>query len=495
MKTINQFSIRARRTGAALFLLAITSVLGTAQIAAAASPSELLERGIYSEETKGDVDAAMKCYQQVVAEAKAGQAVAAQAQYRLGMCYHKKKNYAEATTAFEKVVRDYPEQKDLIALASKYLTGAMPLLPAPWVDGEEMQLDIRFPSGVKIGAATYQVNAGETNGQKIWRLRTRLFAATSQQFSRVEVEADSFKPIHCRWKINMIGEVDVTYLPGHAELKMIGQEEVKKIDLSGVVYDNEEVVQLMRRLPLAAGYKTTVHTFTGLGGGNIVPVQTEVTGQEKVEVPAGTFDCYKVELSLAKQMKQTFWYSTDAHHYLVRFEGGGVIGVLAALTQRKAGEPVQYQDPAFGFSLMAPADWMFYRGDPRDEKNKTRVVILDPDAIATATVDVGSRQLLRPEAQKSLRTWAEQEVAKTEGSKAMKALKIRPDSWKDRTVADCPALSVVADFEEGKEKKIGCSVFTLGNSNAAVFSLYAPAKDFEAFQPKFDAMVDSYREK
>ena len=66
MKTINRFSIRARRTGAALLLLAITSVLATVQLAAAVSPSELLEQGIYSEETKGDVDAALKLYQQAV---------------------------------------------------------------------------------------------------------------------------------------------------------------------------------------------------------------------------------------------------------------------------------------------------------------------------------------------------------------------------------------------------------------------------------------------
>ena len=72
--------------------------------------------------------------------------------------------------AFEKLVKDYPDQKDLIALANKYLAGAMPLMPAPWVDGEEMQLDIKFPTGFKIGTACYRVNAGETNGQKIWRL-------------------------------------------------------------------------------------------------------------------------------------------------------------------------------------------------------------------------------------------------------------------------------------------------------------------------------------
>ena len=88
MKTIYPFSHRARRTGAALILLAVTSLFTTAQVTAAASPSELLEQGIYSEETKGDVDGALKLYQQVITDAKAGQAVAAQAQYRLGICYY-----------------------------------------------------------------------------------------------------------------------------------------------------------------------------------------------------------------------------------------------------------------------------------------------------------------------------------------------------------------------------------------------------------------------
>ena len=490
MKTIYLFSIRARRTGAALLLLAITSVLGTAQLAAAASPSELLEQGIYSEETKGDVDAALKLYQQVITEAKAGQAVAAQAQYRVGICYYKKKNYGEANAAFEKLLKDYPDQKDLIALANKYLADAMPLMPAPWVDGEELQLDIKFPAGYKIGSAYYHVNAGETNGQNIWRLAMCLYAG-SQQSSRMEVQADSFKPLHTHWKINLIGAVDVTYSPGYAEMKMVGKDEVEKVDLTGVVYDNEEVVQLMRRLPLASDYKTTLHVFTGLGGGNIIPLGVEVAGEEKVDVPAGTFDCYKVKLSI----KQTFWYSTDAHHYLVKFEAGGVVAVLAAVTQRQAGEPEQYRDPAFGFSLTAPPDWLFHRADSKDDKTKAKVMLFDPEGIATSIVSVGSRTNLWPEAQKSLRAWAEKEIADGEGSKTLKELTIRPDSWKDRTVAGKPGLSVIGDYVEGDEKKTGYAVFTFGNTNAATFVLLAGAKDFEAFQPKFEEIIDSYKEK
>ncbi|HVM47054.1 MAG TPA: tetratricopeptide repeat protein, partial [Candidatus Acidoferrum sp.] len=416
MNINNQFSNRARRTATALVLLAITFA-GTAALAAGTnSPSELLEQAIYSEETKGDVDAALKLYQQVVAEAKAGQAVAAQAQYRLGVCYYKKKDYAKANAAFEKLLNDYPDQKDLIASANQYLAGAVALMPAPWADGEELQLDIKFPTGYKIGTACYAVNSGEANGQKTWRLFSRLYAVT-QQASRVEVDADSFKPLHCHWKISVIGEADVTYSANSALLKMSGKDEPLKIDLSGVVYDNEEVIQLMRRLPLAPDYKTTLKIFTGLGGGTMIGIEAAVTGQEKVEVAAGTFDCYKVELSV---VHQTFWYSTDAHRYLVKFEGGGVVAELSSVTQRKAGEAVTYHDRAFNFSLSAPADWLFFRTDVPGDNNKTKVGILDPDAIGTSVVNVGSRKLLWPEVQNSLRAWAEKEISDGEGSKLLK---------------------------------------------------------------------------
>ena len=286
MKTKHHLSVPAHWAKITLLALSIAGFIGMAPPVPAASLSELLEKGIYSEETKGDLDAAMQCYQQIVAEAKGGQAVAAQAQYRLGVCYDKKKNYPEAAAAFEKLVKDYPDQKELVARANEYLARAMVLRPAPWADGEELRLDIKFPTGIKLGTASYTADAGETNGRKIWRLSGRLFAGV-EQFSRVEVDADTFKPIHSRWKHSLIGEANAVYSPGHAELRTVGKDELAKINLDGVVYDNEEVIQLMRRLPLAANYKTNLRIFSSLGGGNIIPLEIEVAGTEKVTVPAG----------------------------------------------------------------------------------------------------------------------------------------------------------------------------------------------------------------
>lgn len=487
MKTKSYLISLARQARKIGFLLTMAAVLVAAHGAVAASLSELLEKGIYAEETKGDLDAALRLYQQVVTEAKGGQALAAQAQYRLGVCYYKKKYFAEATAAFEKLVKDYPEQKELVAFANKYLAGAAVLLPAPWVDGEELRLAIKFPTGVQLGSATYSVRAAEVNGGKIWRLRSML-SAGPLSCSRVEVEADSFKPLYSYWKHPIIGEAEVRYTSTEAELKQITKGETKKIELDGVVYDNEEVIQLVRRLPLALGYKTDLRILPSLNG-SVLGLKFEVTSQEEIQVPAGKFECFKVELSL----RQTFWYSTDAHRYLVKFEAGGIVAELVEVNQRKAGEPVKFQDPARNFSLVAPADWSFDRQEPEGAKGKViTVAIRDPEAATTSVLYVQDLAYLGLDANKPVRDWAEQEVA-IKWSKTMKDLQIRPDSWKERKVAGRPGLSVVADYIEGQEKKVAYGVFSVGKSNASKFFFYLGAEAFEGFQSKLDAIVDSYQ--
>src|SRR5436190_2045383 len=264
-KTLNQIAC------CILAAVGIACLFVSAHSAETASPSELLEKGIYSQETKGDLDAAIALYQQVVSEAKDANALAAQAQYRLGVCYYKKKDFAKASATFEKLVKDYPEQKELVKLANEYLAGAVALTPAPWADGEELRLDVKFQSGFKIGVAAYTVNSGETNGHKIWRIGSHLFAGV-QHLSRVEVDADSLKPLHSRWKHSLIGDVHAVYAPGHVDLKVKGKDSPKKIDLETITYDNEEVIQMMRRLPLGTNYSTTIRIITTLGGGTCLPL-------------------------------------------------------------------------------------------------------------------------------------------------------------------------------------------------------------------------------
>src|SRR5437763_14659178 len=60
------------------------------------SPSVLLQKGIYAEETEGNLDSAIRIYEQIAAEAATNRAVVAQAQYRLALCYQRKNNREQA---------------------------------------------------------------------------------------------------------------------------------------------------------------------------------------------------------------------------------------------------------------------------------------------------------------------------------------------------------------------------------------------------------------
>ncbi len=83
------------------------------------SPSVLLEKGIFAEETRGDLDAAMKSYKQIIDNAKANRRYVAEAQYRLGNCYLKQNKPQDALRAFNRVISKFPKQKKLVASATK----------------------------------------------------------------------------------------------------------------------------------------------------------------------------------------------------------------------------------------------------------------------------------------------------------------------------------------------------------------------------------------
>ncbi len=99
----------------------IGSVLALAA-RAADSPSVLLQKGIYAEETEGNVDAAIKIYEQIGAEAATNRAVAAQALYRLAMCYQKKGSNPQAIALLKELLRQFPTETALGEQAQARLT-------------------------------------------------------------------------------------------------------------------------------------------------------------------------------------------------------------------------------------------------------------------------------------------------------------------------------------------------------------------------------------
>src|SRR5436190_16518276 len=105
--------------GGVMWVLAIA-----AWNAVAATPDELLEKGIYTEETRGDLKAASRIYQQIADDPEAERNLVAQAQLRLGFCELKLGNKPQAISALERLTQEFPDKDALLAVVEKH----MPLL-------------------------------------------------------------------------------------------------------------------------------------------------------------------------------------------------------------------------------------------------------------------------------------------------------------------------------------------------------------------------------
>jgi carboxyl-terminal processing protease len=90
--------------------------LSLANGAHAAPAAELLEQGIYTEETKGDLKTAVQIYEQIVADPRADRGLMAQAQLHLGLCQLKLGNKAQAISALDRLTQEFPDKDKLLAI-------------------------------------------------------------------------------------------------------------------------------------------------------------------------------------------------------------------------------------------------------------------------------------------------------------------------------------------------------------------------------------------
>ena len=152
----------------------VVFVGGAAGPAAAASPSELLQKAIYTEETVGNLDEAMKLYEQVIAEGKAGAGGGGAGSISAGALLSQRRAARPTRRRpSRRSSRTIPNAKDLVAQARKHLPSELKLLPAPWVVGERLQLNMKLPTGLDIGTMIYMVDAAKHDGKDVTRCSTR----------------------------------------------------------------------------------------------------------------------------------------------------------------------------------------------------------------------------------------------------------------------------------------------------------------------------------
>jgi len=217
----------------------------------------------------------------------------------------------------------------LAACASQTQPPAKVDLKVPWPDHESVSYVIQDQTGKQLGTAEMQV---AKEGEQ-YTLRHAYEIGSTKDTMAVQVRASDLKPIGEHREINQPNGtvvIDTSYRDGKLSVKAKtpdGKEQSAETDVPADAYDNDEALFFWRTLPYADGFK---FTYTNIVAANVLKPQAtlSVVGREKVSVPAGEYDCWKVQLE-AGQAKQTLWYAVAAPHYLVKYDNTATVFLLS----------------------------------------------------------------------------------------------------------------------------------------------------------------------
>lgn len=104
-----------------LTLLLLASA--TAMPAATNDLTSLLQQGLLDEEANRDLTSAIADYQALASQFDRDRQIAATAVYRLGECYRKLGQTNDAVAAYQRLIKDFGDQQDLVTLSRQNLTG------------------------------------------------------------------------------------------------------------------------------------------------------------------------------------------------------------------------------------------------------------------------------------------------------------------------------------------------------------------------------------
>lgn len=213
----------------------------------------------------------------------------------------------------------------LLAACSQPEIQPLQIQTVPWANGERSIYQVIDINKNFAGTATIEFTSGATQAPgEAWTMRREVAAQGDQETVVVEMTASGLRPA-LSTLVRLLGGnsrqlVQTTYSSGQVDLELTTAQDIKtyeRINVPSDVRDQRTLLALARALPLAEGYATQVNSFLPVA--NLLERTTiQVTGQEQVQTPAGTYETWHVEFSTADS-KSEAWIATGAPHILVKF--------------------------------------------------------------------------------------------------------------------------------------------------------------------------------
>jgi hypothetical protein len=108
-----------------LIFLLMASFAGSAQ-----TPAERLEKGIYEQDTAGNLKTAVAIFESIVGDVGSNSATAAEAAYRLGQCQLQRGNADAAEKAFNWLIENHPKESAQLRNILSHIDAPAPLGPS-----------------------------------------------------------------------------------------------------------------------------------------------------------------------------------------------------------------------------------------------------------------------------------------------------------------------------------------------------------------------------
>jgi hypothetical protein len=214
----------------------------------------------------------------------------------------------------------------------------------PWPDREQAEYVLLDRQGEEeLGRGLLAVV--RRDGQ--FELNLRFLSEEASDESTVLVDATTLKPVSVRREFRgeetlaIEGEYNVE--EGIVEITEISNGDERQVPLRLLenYYENESSLFLWRTLPFQEGFEATYNTIM-VNQRERLTVTVRVVGRETVEVPAGTFDAWRVQIR-SGGISQVAWYAADSRRHLVKYDNSELVFLLEEPPQES--EEVRAPDP------------------------------------------------------------------------------------------------------------------------------------------------------
>ena len=203
-------------------------------------------------------------------------------------------------------------------------------LTVPWKPGEETTYNWMDKKGKVLGETAYAVNEINHPSGVAYQIASKTKIGPTADETEVVVSLKTLSPLAVHRLLHTSrGEFDIRGVYEANRLTLTADTPSGKqnlsVELSEGSYDNEEVLFLIRAFPLKPDYATAFN-FAVAASGTKGKCALKVLGEEKVNVPAGEFETYKVELDFGRIAPKMYgWYGKDKPHHLVKYDNGNIL--------------------------------------------------------------------------------------------------------------------------------------------------------------------------